>query len=170
MTDTPEYKGLYGEPLLDNATSLGAAEFERIVVAFRFNRLGLTSVDVAALIATVLEAWAERDTTQRKFRYLQTESAHEIAESSNSVEEHFRQARQAEAELAEVRKGRDWAYVLANDAAKLTLQAEDRAKTAREALRQILGWRERDRKDIADVIKFIEDTARAALNPEKSDG
>jgi hypothetical protein len=86
-------------------------------------------------------------------------------------------AEKAEAELAEARKGRDewqkltgeqhqWQYEVEK---KLVIAEAELAK-AREALRQILGWRERDRKDMADVIKFIEDTARAALNPEPADG
>jgi len=43
---------------------------------------------------------------------------------------------------------------------------EDRDKEIaclREALKRILGWRERDRNDMAEVIRFIEDTASQAL-------
>lgn len=60
----------------------------------------------------------------------------------------------------------EWAYY-----ARRTISAtpppdpvREAAHELREALAQILGWRERDRRDMADVIKFIEDTARDALD------
>ena len=142
---------------------------------------------VPALIATVREAWADRDKWFDKLLVEQGmtamyKTAEERALDWNSqakirAEQAEDRAEKAEAELAEAREGRDewqkltgeqhqWQYEVEK---KLVIAEAELAK-AREALRQILGWRERDRKDMADVIKFIEDTARAALNPEKADG